>query len=338
MVKKQYPLVSIIMPVYNAEAYVRESIDSILKQTYSEFELLIVDDGSYDKSLFICQSFFDPRIRILKNNENKGYLKSVNIAFSECKGELITFQDADDFSALDRVEILVKELVADGEVALCGTQCYFLKGLKAQSSYYPITNEEILLSASQGETALFCGASVMFRKGLLTDIGGYREVFNRIGSEDVDWFLRVIEKYKVKNLETALYYYRYNPSSVSKSYSLNPLRYHSADIALDLYRQRQKNGSDILSHDKESVDCFLSSFISAYESDSSLIYKRAGINQLAFGNYKAFFECGKAAISASGWHRSIMLYYISVVPFFILNSISEGRKKRIISFIKRNIL
>lgn len=336
MVSKQFPLVSIIMPVYNAEAYVRGSIESILLQTYSHFELLIIDDGSTDNSLSICQSFFDRRIRILQNTENKGYLKSVNKAFSECQGALITFQDADDLSVLNRIEILVTELTDDLETALCGSQCYFIRGKKKSISCYPETYDEIVSTVAQGDVAVFCGASVMLRRAVLDDVGGYRELFDRIGSEDVDWFLRIIEKYKVKNLPLPLYCYQYNSTSISKSYSLNPLKYHSADMALALYRQRKNTGVDVLTQDQKRVKDFLSSFIEPYRSDPALIYKSAGLNQLAFGHYKVFFQCGKEAFKISGWRGTNILYYANLIPFLFFNAIPEGLKKRIFSFIKRH--
>ena len=99
------PLVTVIMSVYNEEQFVQDAIQSILDQTYANFELIIIDDYSTDKSLEICKSFKDSRIRIYsKTNEQRHLAASRNIAIEIAKGEYIINQDADDWSESTRIE------------------------------------------------------------------------------------------------------------------------------------------------------------------------------------------------------------------------------------------
>jgi teichuronic acid biosynthesis glycosyltransferase TuaG len=108
--EKEEPLVSILMPAYNVEQFVLKSIQSIINQTYNNWELLICNDGSIDSSLKEINKINDPRITVFNFEKNQGVVKSRNILFSAAKGELITFQDADDLSMPSRIEKQVQFL------------------------------------------------------------------------------------------------------------------------------------------------------------------------------------------------------------------------------------
>ena len=99
-------MVSIIMPVYNASRFLKETIDSILNQTYTDFEFLIFNDGSTDESFSIIQHYKDPRIRLINSAENKGYLYWLNVGIQEAKGEYIARMDADDIAMPKRLEMV----------------------------------------------------------------------------------------------------------------------------------------------------------------------------------------------------------------------------------------
>src|SRR5690242_19294735 len=94
----QNPLVTVLMPVYNAEKYLAEAIDSILQQTLTNFEFIIIDDGSSDRSISIIQSYNDPRIRFIRNEQNMGISKTLNRGIEMAAAELIARMDADDIS------------------------------------------------------------------------------------------------------------------------------------------------------------------------------------------------------------------------------------------------
>jgi glycosyltransferase involved in cell wall biosynthesis len=114
------PLVSVILPVYNAETYIAEAIESILTQSYKNLELILINDGSTDRSLDIMQSYADIRIQII-SRENRGLVASLNEGIMKAKGKYIARMDADDISLPKRFEEQVAFLEMHPEVGLCGT-------------------------------------------------------------------------------------------------------------------------------------------------------------------------------------------------------------------------
>ena len=126
--KKQFlhnSLVSIVMPVYNAGDFLVESIESILNQTYKEYEFIIVDDASTDSSWEMLKRYAkkDPRIKLLRNKTNEGVSITVKRAIKEAQGDFLARMDADDISMPDRIEKQVKYLQDNPDVVALGTQC-----------------------------------------------------------------------------------------------------------------------------------------------------------------------------------------------------------------------
>ena len=115
------PKVSVLMSVFNGERYLREAIDSILNQTFSNFEFVIIDDGSIDSSNEIIRSYNDPRIRLIENEINIGLTKSLNKGIDDSQGKYIARMDADDISLPERLEKQVNFMESNPEVGICGT-------------------------------------------------------------------------------------------------------------------------------------------------------------------------------------------------------------------------
>jgi glycosyltransferase involved in cell wall biosynthesis len=115
------PKVTVLMPVYNAEAFLNASLESILKQGFSDFEFLIIDDGSSDRSLSIIKSYDDKRIRIIKNEHNLGLVRSLNIGLAEAKGEYISRMDADDVAHSKRLLRIVDHFENNPKTIICST-------------------------------------------------------------------------------------------------------------------------------------------------------------------------------------------------------------------------
>lgn len=116
------PLVSVVMPVFNSSLYLHETISSIMNQTYTNWELLCVDDGSVDDSASIIQAFQDNRIRYIRNEKNSGIAYSRNRGISEAKGELIAFLDSDDLAHLQRLQRQVERITQDTSVDVIFTR------------------------------------------------------------------------------------------------------------------------------------------------------------------------------------------------------------------------
>ena len=115
------PLVSVIMPAYNVEAYIAQAIDSVLAQTYTEFEFLISDDASTDRTCDVVKCYADTRIKLIKQTKNLGYVGNMNTLLQAAQGNYIVIQDADDYSDVSRIEILCQFLNHHSNVSLVGS-------------------------------------------------------------------------------------------------------------------------------------------------------------------------------------------------------------------------
>lgn len=239
-------LVSILMPAYNCEQYVKQAIDSILNQTYSNFELLVADDCSKDNTKAIIDSYSDKRIKRFHNENNLGYLKASNKLFLQCKGEFITFQDADDYSDVSRVEKLVGYLNKNKDVSVVGSNVIKVdeKGDLHRQTIFPETHEKIT-GGFKNYKIVFTGSSLMVRKEVIAEYGIYNEYFDRIGSEDTYWFSKIIQGMKVSNLKEALYYYRINLNSVTSTHK-NPKAFVGHDLIMYLHGRRMVGKEDFI--------------------------------------------------------------------------------------------
>lgn len=253
------PKVSVIMSVYNGERYLRDSIKSILNQTFKDFELLIVDDGSTDNTKEILKTYKDPRINIITNLENIGLTKSLNKGIHIAKGEYIARQDADDVSRYNRLEKQVNYLELNKNIALLGTAIYVIddKGDKLEDIEYP-TNYYFIRQALKRNNC-FCHGSVIFKKKIFEELGGYREVFET--AQDYDLWLRFSEKYEVSNLKDRLYKYRFNPSSLTFKKVINQTRLAIFAREEALAREKGLSESSLMN----KIEVYLNNPISDYE-------------------------------------------------------------------------
>ena len=202
--REELPLVSVVMPVHNAAKYLREAAESILKQTYTRLEFIIVDDGSTDESVSIIRSLNDPRIFLHSYKEKQGISKALNKGFELAKGELIARMDADDISLDNRLEQQVNYMMANPGVGILGTQIIAI-GSKARS--LPVTHKDItwhLFNACP-----FLHPSVMFRKSVVLD---HRLFYDPLydGAEDLELWVRAAQVTRLANLDKAYVKYRYH--------------------------------------------------------------------------------------------------------------------------------
>lgn len=208
------PKVSVLMPVYNSEAYIAEAIDSIINQSFEDWELIIIDDGSTDKSESIVKSYTDNRITFLKNPENKGIIYTRNRLFDKAKGEYMAIFDSDDISYPERLKKQVNFLDQNPEYAFCGTwgktidvDGKFLRNMNLANKHDYIKCW-LLFSNS------FIQSSIMIRKNVLDKNGlRYDEGFPVTG--DYEFWARLIQYGKAENLKEYLVAYRWHASNIS---------------------------------------------------------------------------------------------------------------------------
>jgi glycosyltransferase involved in cell wall biosynthesis len=211
---KEEVKVSVIMSVFNGEKHLREAIESILNQTFSDFEFIIINDGSTDRTQDIAEGFrqLDNRIRLI-NQSNMGLTKSLNKAIRLARGEFIARMDADDIALPERFEKQVDFLEKHSDVALLGTAYYEIdeKGEVIGEKIFPERDEEIrkiILKCNP-----FFHASVMVRREVFEIVGLYDESIPF--AQDYDFWLRIAGKYKVANLPEPLMKRRYTPVNIS---------------------------------------------------------------------------------------------------------------------------
>jgi glycosyltransferase involved in cell wall biosynthesis len=208
------PKISVIMSVYNCEKYLKESVDGILSQTFSDFEFIIINDGSADKSREILESYKDSRIRLF-NNQNKGLTKSLNEAIGYSNGEYIARMDADDISLPERFEKQIKFLDANPECAMCGTWAEFIDedGKYLRDYNTPVTDSEIKKEILFHNP--FIHPSVMIRKSVFEKVGLYDTSFRY--AQDYELWTRIAIKFKTGNIPEKLLRYRLLKEGITKS-------------------------------------------------------------------------------------------------------------------------
>jgi glycosyltransferase involved in cell wall biosynthesis len=210
------PIVSVVLPVKNGAQYIGGAIDSILNQTFADFELIIIDDGSDDGTEDIVQNYLDPRIRLV-SQENQGVSKAANHGFALAKGKYITRHDHDDLSMPTRLEKQVRFLEDHPECGLVGSWAKIWSGEvpTGRVHRHPTSPGEIAFALLFN--APFVNASCLFRKEVLDWSGGYTEDENRMPPEDYEFFSRIAQKFDLANLPEYLMIYREVPNSQSSS-------------------------------------------------------------------------------------------------------------------------
>lgn len=207
------PTVSVVLPVYNGERYLAASIKSILRQTLEEFELLVVDDGSVDRSAAIAQSFGDPRIRYL-GRPQRGIVAALNDGFALARGEFIARMDADDVAYPVRLRTQVDWLRRHPDVGLLGTACHAVDENNQWIGWWrwPETDLEIRWFSLLG--CPFAHPTMMIRRQCLDTHGlAYRDTYPAV--EDYDLWRRVLDRTQGANLSQALLRYRVHGSSTT---------------------------------------------------------------------------------------------------------------------------
>lgn len=208
------PVISVVMSVYNSEQYLEEAIESILNQTLSNFEFIIVNDGSTDNSISIIKSYMETDNRIVMiDRKNKGLPYSLNEGVAKAKGEYIARMDADDKAFKNRLEHQLNYMLANADIDLSYFDTVFIdKNSKIVCPSWRPKKVEKVLSCLK-EHNFIPHPTVMFKKSVFENVGGYDESF-RTGQDLNLWLRMKEEKYNFGYIDKALLYYRLNPTSV----------------------------------------------------------------------------------------------------------------------------
>lgn len=206
MDNKVNPKVTVLMTVYNGERWLREAMDSILTQTFTDFEFLIINDGSTDNSVAIINSYQDHRIKLV-NQENQGIALALNKGLSLARGEYIAKMDDDDISLPKRLEVQVKYMDSHPDVGICGTNIYLINeiGGGIGEMHYPLTHKDV--KATTLFSASLAHPTTIFRRSMFIDYNLAYPNF-KIGVDYGLWF-RASKVLKMVNLKQKLLKYRF---------------------------------------------------------------------------------------------------------------------------------
>lgn len=249
-------LVSVLLPVYNASIFLKEAIDSILSQTYSNFELIIINDGSTDNSENLILKYDDPRIKY-HFQENSGVAKTLNKGISLACGDYIWRHDADDISTPHKLQRQLEFLEQNPNYGLCSTQVIFMTENGKLAKNFKMPSDDFFLGESCKKVSFsdfnpYCPithGTVLVKTQLMKEINGYRDFF--ITSEDVDAWLRFIQLADAAVIHEPLSYHRLSAKSATQIHGWKNEFYR--ELAKKFFLQRENEGKDELQKRNEVV-------------------------------------------------------------------------------------
>lgn len=318
---KKLPKVTILLPVYNAEKYVSQAIDSILKQTFEDFELLIINDGSTDESEEIIFSFKDPRIRYLKNTQNRKLVDTLNKGIESARGEYIARMDADDISLPARLQKQVSFLDNNPLVGVCGTW-YQNFGVRNNVVKTPVDDTSIKTFLFFNSP--FCHPTVVFRKELL--LRHNLKYDNILYAEDYMLWVKLSRLTEMANMPEVLLLYREHEKNISSTNRPNQVR--NANVIRSVYLEQEFGNkfsksvySEFCSLNSDTADLIIGRdtfnemlllFRSLYKrifNDHNL--NRSSKKQLISDFNKLFYRTGYLGIRRHLKASSSKIYYFS---------------------------
>lgn len=248
------PMISVIMPVYNSEKYLKESIESILNQTYKNLEFIIIDDGSTDNSLKIIQEYklVDNRIKVI-TRENKGLIFSLNEGIALANGQYIARMDSDDISLSRRLEKQIRFLDERKDIDIVATHISAFGDASLEIKEQIERRYNLFINESNMEIKIFddipiCHPSVMMRKSVLEQLQGYSNKYPC--AEDYDLWMRALKQdFKLTTISEKLTKYRLHDNSKSfKDNKYNQTLIEYINIRLDYLEKYIK---------KEQINCYI---------------------------------------------------------------------------------
>ena len=313
--KENSVMISVIMSVYNAEKYLDIAIESILNQSFRNFEFIIVEDCSIDHSLEILKNYAekDSRIKLIQKEKNKGFIgfvENLNIGLKEAKGKYIARMDADDMAFPDRLQKQYDFLEKNHDIFLIGTSAELIdeNGNKIKNGVFKAETDINILKKKNLINNNVYHPTIMFRneQGLF-----YRDKMQ--GCEDYDFYLRLYSSgKKISNLPDILLKYRILKSSISRSGNTFIKRLFTQK-ALEFYNERLEKGTD-------SYDMFSPQDFNCFFKENSL-----SINTLIFAlhtadktyDYQMLKECYDKLKLIDKNNKELKKYRIKTLSFFI---------------------
>jgi glycosyltransferase involved in cell wall biosynthesis len=205
------PLVSIVLPTHNGSRYLRESIDSCLRQTYEHLELIIVNDGSTDETDEIVRSYRDPRIVYARHHPNQGLPRALNVGFALAKGDYLTWTSDDNYYADEAIQVMLEELRSREP----RQQFVYCDCTDIDERGQVVVSEGIGGEPEALRTRNPVGACFLYTRRVAEVVGAYNPALPL--AEDYEYWLRVFLRFRMHHIGRNLYYYRRHPSALSSA-------------------------------------------------------------------------------------------------------------------------
>jgi glycosyltransferase involved in cell wall biosynthesis len=278
------PKVSVVMPAYNAEKYISEAIESILNQTFTDFEFIIINDGSTDKTKEIINSYTDYRIHYLENESNLGIVATLNKGLEYASGEYIARMDADDISLSNRFEKQVSIMDTDSTIGALGTGTrIFGQNVETRETHSTLNSDK--LKAELMFSTCMCHPSVMIRKSVLDENNfHYKEEFK--GAEDYELWWQIATVSRILTIPDVLHCYRIHPNQITqnKDEAYRNLLLRLLDVRLNTI------GLDFSDYEKECFLIYCYGDFSKYDEEKMHIYIDDLYKILAHNKMNGFFN------------------------------------------------
>ncbi len=230
-------LVSVIMPVFNGERYLAETIESILAQTFIDFEFIIVDDGSHDSSAQIIRAYqnSDKRIRLLCLDENTGISRATNHGIANSRCQYIALTDQDDISLPDRLQMQVDRLNAVQDIAVLGTCAYIVDENLKRPAPYDVASDHASIALAFFVARPFAGNTVMLRREAFDEIGLMNSEMDSV--QDMELLWRAVKSVKCANLPDRLLLWRRHENALGMRRDATLTRRFRANMLRDLWNE-----------------------------------------------------------------------------------------------------
>jgi len=291
------------MAVYNGEEFLREAVESVIKQSFTDFEFIIINDGSTDKTKNILDNYQDRRLVVVHWGKNRGIAKARNRGLEVSRGKYIAVMDSDDISRPNRLETQVNFLDTHPEIGVVGSSFY-----RINEKGEVLGKDSCLVRSDEIKTALpkenqFCHGSTMIRKECFEKAGKYREEFKY--SIDYDLWLRMSEHFNMTNIEEPLYMWRIHFNGVTVAKKIEQNKYTS--LARKLAKERRTSGRE--------------SFLDSYKKllEGIEVEKKSKTkNQKNRQFYHYYFQRGKALLMQGSIKAARLQFYYAIrhFPFY----------------------
>ena len=311
------PKVTVLMPVFNGERYLHGAIESILNQTFRDFEFLIINDGSTDSSEYIITSCSDPRIRLVRNEKNLGLIATLKKGFNLALGEYIVRMDCDDISLPSRLAVQVRAMDRNQEWGLCGSWIKILKNSDAVwVQTYPSDHDtikcELLFDTPMAHP------SVIFRRSLLEKHSIYYDDRYK-HAEDYELWCRLIQITLLANIPQILLLYRMHGSQVGTRY------FHDQRDMANQIRIKQIESLGITPTEKE---------VEIHQKICTSLYKEKVSRDFIDNAERWFLKLHQVNVALSVFPEPAFSRTIGFRWFIVCKSASEPLTWKINRFIK----